>query len=104
MTSPRKDGLTQETYDKIIKVFRSFFEIEKVILYGSRAKGTYKPGSDIDLTLEGSSLNTTLLLHIENDLDDLLLPHKIDLSIYRLIDNTSLKNNIDKDGVVFYQK
>ena len=49
-------------------------EVEKAVLYGSRAKGTYRPGSDIDLTLCGGELNHTLLTQIVNKLDDLLLP------------------------------
>jgi predicted nucleotidyltransferase len=49
------------------------------VLYGSRAKGNYRPGSDIDLTLLGESLNLTELQKIELELDDLMLPYKIDL-------------------------
>lgn len=102
MSFSRKDGLTSEVYDKIANVLQSFPYIQKVVLYGSRAKGTFKPGSDIDLSLFGDQLNTAHLLKIENSLDDLLLPYKIDINIYKNIDNENLKKNIDKEGVVFY--
>lgn len=53
MNSSNKFGLNQETISKIQSVFYQFPEIEEAILYGSRAKGNYKEGSDIDLTLKG---------------------------------------------------
>lgn len=102
MSLPRKDGLTDEAYDKMIKVFQSFSEVEKVILYGSRAKGTFKTGSDIDLSLFGKNLNTSYQSMIENSLDDLLLPYKMDINIYKNIDNVNLRQNIDNEGIVFY--
>ena len=76
-------GLPDTTVEKINAVFESFPEVKQAVLYGSRAKGNYKPGSDIDLTLHGSALTTFLFNEIVSKLDDLLLPYKIDLSILR---------------------
>ena len=45
-----KFGLDDGTYEKIVRVFSTYEEIEEVIIYGSRVLGTYKNGSDIDLT------------------------------------------------------
>ena len=56
--------------------------VHTIVLYGSRAKGTRRPGSDIDLTLCGGGLDRTLLARIENDLDDLLLPYQMDLALF----------------------
>jgi predicted nucleotidyltransferase len=70
-------GLKTETIHAIQEVLLTYPEVEKAILYGSRAKGNYRPGSDIDLTLTGETLNLTILQKIENELDDLLLPYKI---------------------------
>lgn len=50
-----KYGLTQEIIEKIRSVYSRFPQIEKAVLYGSRAKGNYKTGSDIDLTLYGTN-------------------------------------------------
>ncbi|WP_197904747.1 nucleotidyltransferase domain-containing protein [Desulfosarcina alkanivorans] len=56
-------------------------------MYGSRAKGNFKPGSDIDLTLKVNRLNLHLLNKISLELDDLLLPYTVDLSIYTISNN-----------------
>ena len=96
------DGLTEEIRTKIKSVFKRHAEVKKVLLYGSRAKGTFKVGSDLDLSIVGSNVTLTQLLKIENELDDLLLPYKIDLNIYHLIDNSELKDHIDRIGKTFF--
>lgn len=100
--SSSNSGLSETVKEKLIGVFKKYPEIEKVILYGSRAKGNYKPGSDIDLTVVSGSLSLTQLLKIETEIDDLLLPYKIDLSLFSHIDNPDLIAHINRVGVVFY--
>ena len=95
-------GLKPRTVEAINGVFTRHPEVERAILYGSRAKGNYRNGSDIDLTLDGPDLNLGLLFSIENELDDLLLPYKIDLSIRRHISNPDLLDHINRVGKVFY--
>src|SRR6266496_974243 len=97
-------GMTSETVNRIRSVFAHFPEVEKAVLYGSRAKGNYKRGSDIDLTLFGSGLNTSILSQIDSALDDLLLPYKIDISILANISHSDLIDHIRRVGVVFYEK
>ena len=97
-------GLTSETVDRIRSVLARFPEVEKAVLYGSRAKGNYKRGSDIDLTLFGSGLNASILAQIGSALDDLLLPHKIDVSIFAKISHSDLIDHIRRVGLVFYEK
>lgn len=80
-----------------------FEEIEEAILYGSRAKGNHKSGSDIDLSLKGGKLNLKVLNRISLDLDDLFLPYSIDISIYHQIDNPDLIEHIQRVGKVFYR-
>jgi nucleotidyltransferase substrate binding protein (TIGR01987 family) len=79
-------------------------QIEAVILYGSRAKDNFKPGSDIDLTLIGNELNLTVLNKISLELDDLLLPYTFDLSLYHHIKQPDLIDHIQRVGKVFYSK
>jgi len=98
-----KYGLKIATIAKINEVFAAHPNIEQAILYGSRAKGTFRNGSDIDLTLRGDTLTHRELSRIENELDDLLLPYKIDLSLFRQIDNPKLIGHIERVGVVFYE-
>ncbi len=96
-------GLNQDVWQKIFAVFAEFPSVEEVVLYGSRAKGNYRPGSDIDLTLKGEGLNLKLLNKIANDLDDLLLPYTFDLSIFSQIDNRDLIDHIRRVGQVVYR-
>ncbi|HJH30063.1 MAG TPA: nucleotidyltransferase domain-containing protein [Methanosarcinaceae archaeon] len=95
-------GLKENTIDRINAVFFQYPDIEKVMLYGSRAKGNYREGTDIDLTLVGDELSHAQLNRIETKIDDLLLPYTIDLSIFEHIDNANLINHIRRVGVVFY--
>src|SRR6266540_1776627 len=99
-----KFGLKQTTIDKINGLFSGYPQIEQVILYGSRAKGNYRNGSDIDLTIKGEDVTLSQLLKIETELDDLLLPYKTDLSLLHKIDDPDLIDHIRRVGVVFYDK
>ena len=96
-------GLTSEDIAAISQCFENYPELDLAIIYGSRAKGTYRTGSDIDLTLIGS-LTFGELLKLENELDDLLLPYKIDISLKTSISNPDLIQHIERVGKVFYDK
>ena len=96
-------GLNDDTIKKINQVFSNYSIISKALLYGSRAKGNYKNGSDIDLCLVGTAIDIKQLHTIELELDDLLLPYQIDLSVYDKINNYELKEHIDRIGIVFYE-
>jgi predicted nucleotidyltransferase len=104
MNDLKKTGLSEETISKINNIFSAYSKVNKVILYGSRAMGTAGNGSDIDLTIDSQELTLTSLLKIENEIDELLLPYKIDLSIMQKIDNEQLLSHIQRVGIIFYQK
>jgi predicted nucleotidyltransferase len=97
-------GLPAHAIDKLSDVFRSWPQIQRVVLYGSRAKGNFKAGSDIDLTIEADALSLSQLLALENQIDDLLLPWMVDLSLKRHIDNPALLDHIHRVGVPFYTR
>lgn len=97
-------GLEENTIKKINNVFATYSGIKKAILYGSRAKGNYKMGSDIDIVLLAPELTITELFKIENQLDDLLLPWKIDLSLFHQISSDDLIDHINRVGKIFYKK
>jgi predicted nucleotidyltransferase len=96
-------GLKQYHIDLINSVFAQYPQIEQVQIYGSRAKGNYKPGSDIDLSIIGN-LDFGSLMKLENQLDDLLLPYKMDISIFHKINHPELIDHIQRVGKVFYEK
>jgi predicted nucleotidyltransferase len=97
-------GLSDATVEGIRTALAEFPQVERAVLYGSRAKGNHKPGSDIDLALFGDQLDHRILGRIDSELDDLLLPYKIDISIFAHITHSDLIEHIRRVGVVFYQK
>ena len=97
-------GLSDATIEKIRSVFARHPQVEKAVLYGSRAKGTFRNGSDIDLTLFGDGLTYELLSLISRELDDLLLPYSFDLSLFAHIRDADVIDNIRRGGVAFYEK
>ena len=100
-----KYGLSAQTLGKIRDVFTRYPQVEEAVLYGSRARGDYKNGSDIDLTLRGGeALTHTILSRIANDLDDQLLPYTIDLSIFKNIRNPEMVEQIARVGIALYKK
>jgi uncharacterized protein len=99
-----KFGLSTSALEKIQSVFKKYQEIEEVLIYGSRAKGNYREGSDIDITLKGEKLTHSLLASIEQDIDELNTPYLFDISIYHLLKSPSLIDHIDRIGQVLYQQ
>lgn len=97
-------GLPEQTRLKMAHVFASHPEIEQVIIYGSRAKGNFRPGSDIDITLSGRGLTDSLLSEVATELDDLNTPYMIDISIYEQLQSNDLRQHIKNVGKVFYQR
>ena len=103
MNSSKKHyGLSSQALDAMFGVFEQHDKLKRVILYGSCAMGNYRPGSDIDLCLEGELLTLRDLLAIENQLDDLLLPWKMDVSLKHMIDNPDLLEHIEQVGLVLF--
>lgn len=98
-----KYGLSQSAIQKIKGVLSRYPSVQRATLYGSRAKGNYKNGSDIDLTLHGQGLSLDTVYKILNDLDDLLLPYTIDLSIFEDIRDPDVVAHIRRAGMIFYE-
>ncbi len=100
-------GLKEQTIGKIQEVFSNFEEIESAILYGSRAKGNYKNGSDIDLAFKCTPSPENLLHFITKvslALDELELPYTFDLSLLDQITDPDLLEHIERVGKLFYDR
>ena len=97
-------GLSLEAMDAIVETLTKFNNIQKAVIYGSRAKGNYKPGSDIDIALYADSLKLNEVNKISMDLDDLMLPYIFDLSVYHKIKNKDLKDHIDRVGKLIFKR
>lgn len=97
-------GLRASDIEQINAIFARYPEIDEVILYGSRARGNYRQGSDIDLTVMSATLTERQLADIETEVDDLLLPYKLDLSLYRSLLATALMAQIQESSKMFFKK
>jgi len=104
MTTAQSFGLSAATLDKLNSVFARHSAIDAVLIYGSRAKGNYRAGSDIDLSIKGSEIPFAELMQIEDQIDDLMLPYTVDLSQYRQLENADLIAHIDRVGVEIYAR
>jgi predicted nucleotidyltransferase len=102
MTIP---GLSTLDMDDVERAITSVPEIEKVVVFGSRAKGTFRPGSDVDLALWGRSLDHDALLELGVRLNqEGFLPYHFDLVEYQTIENQALRDHIDRRGIVIFEK
>ena len=97
-------GLSPQIFDKIQNVLAQYPEIEQAIIYGSRARGDQRTGSDIDLTLKGKNLTEALRKQIFVQLDALNTPYLFDLSLFDQLNNPALIENIQREGKVFSEK
>lgn len=102
--SEREFGLYPSSLATVRGILERYPVVERAIVYGSRAKGNYKNGSDIDLTLIGAGLDFDTLGSIAGDLDDSDIPYKVDLSILANITNPNLVEHIQRVGKVFYER
>ena len=97
-------GLETEDVARILAVITSFPEVEKAILYGSRAKGNYREGSDIDICLVGRQLNLSVINAISLGLGDLGLPYLFDVAIYHQVSNADLLDHINRIGITLFDR
>lgn len=97
-------GLDTITLDKLNAVFKNYPEIEEVIIYGSRAKGNYREGSDIDITLKGIHVTDKTRSNVWLGIDDLNTPYLFDISVYNTLTSLSLIEHINRVGKTFYKK
>ena len=97
-------GVSEKIWQQIIQACMRFPDVQRIILYGSRARGDDKPGSDIDLSLYGAGLTSALCATIAEALDDLLLPYSIDLSVFAELKHPELEAHIQRVGVVFFER
>lgn len=96
-------GLTEEEMQKLVSVLSSQRNIDKAVVYGSRAKGTNRRFSDVDLTLVGDKLTHRDLNRVALMIDDLLLPYEFDISLCSSLKSKELLEHIDRVGKVIYE-
>ena len=97
-------GLSDRSYKELIEIVASVPQIEEAVIYGSRARGDYWHASDIDLSLKGKSLNKQVLRVLNDKLYESHIPYFFDTNIYSDIRNSTFKANVDRDGILFFQR
>ena len=97
-------GLSDKTLETVRAILATCPELEKALVYGSRAMGNYRTGSDIDITLIGAQLNMDMLFKLVRLFDESNLPYMVDLSITANITNPNLIDHIKRVGQVLYQR
>ncbi|WOK05063.1 nucleotidyltransferase domain-containing protein [Imperialibacter roseus] len=97
-------GLKESMIGRVNSVFDKYPEIEEVIIYGSRARGSYREGSDIDMTLKGTGLTDSIRSKVWLAIDELNTPYLFDISIYNHLHSPGLEEHIDRVGKLFYRK
>jgi type I restriction enzyme S subunit len=99
-----KFGLEQHIIDKLIAVFDQHTKVDKAIVFGSRAKGNYRPDSDIDIAIKGQDLSTDDIIAMSVAFEEKGITHKIDLINYETIKELDLKDHIDRVGIELYSR
>ncbi len=95
-------GISDKSYKLLIDTFSKYPQIEEILIFGSRAKGNYKNGSDIDLALKGSECTPDLVLNLTGYInEELPIPYHVDIVDYNTIGNIDLKEHIDRVGKSF---
>jgi len=98
-------GIYDKTFLFMLETFKSFTEIENVIIYGSRAIGNYKKGSDIDLAIMGEKVDLSLVNKLSVKLNEKIpVPYYFDVLDYNSLSNPELKRHIDQEGKLLYSK
>ncbi|CAN5249490.1 nucleotidyltransferase domain-containing protein [soil metagenome] len=97
-------GLKENDINTIVEVLQKYPEVTQAVVFGSRAKGNYKNGSDVDIAVKGAKATLYIAETISGILnEDTQIPYRFDVLSYNDLCNQDLKDHIDRVGVVFYQ-
>lgn len=97
-------GLTERDIKTIEKILHCYPAIETVFIFGSRAKGSYNSGSDIDLAIMNEGITEHDIIHLKSAFEESDLPYVVDVVLYSSIKHRELKDHIDRAGKHFYER
>ena len=95
-------GLSDRDMKTLQDIFKKYPDVKNVFVFGSRAKGTYKQGSDIDLAIMNEGVKDMFIRKMKSDFEDSNLPYAVDLVNYPTLKHPELKNHIDRVGVPLF--
>lgn len=98
-------GLSEHDIQQIVAILATFAEIQRAAIFGSRAKGTAKPGSDIDLAIWGEAItfDTVSKLHARLE-DESPMPYRFDVVDYTHLAHANLKAHIDRVAITIFER
>lgn len=99
-----KYGLKERDLKTIFEILDKYKEVKLVHIFGSRAKGTQKTGSDIDLAIMNEEVSDTTIIKIKSELEDSSLPYFVDLINFPEIKHSEFRDHINRVGKIFYEK
>ncbi len=98
-------GLSTEDLNYIILVLKQISQIEKAVMFGSRAQGNYKKGSDVDISISGEKINFDIVANLHSKLEEQSpMPYFFDIVDYTHLQHPKLKQHIDEVGKIFYRR
>ena len=95
-------GLTQRDIETLLRIFSKFKEVKSVYLYGSRAKGTHKFGSDIDFAIMNEGVSDRTISNIREEMEESDLPYFVDITNFATLNHKELAEQIQRVGISFY--
>lgn len=96
-------GLTEQDIDAIVKILRKYKEVERAVIFGSRAKKTHRKGSDVDISVFGKDISFQTIRQLSYDLnEETLMPYHFDVLDYKSVENNDLKQHIERVGINIY--
>lgn len=96
-------GLTDKSYRIIKEILSELPQIEQAIIFGSRAMGNYKKGSDVDIAIKGKNIDPQLVIKLNTLLnEEMPLPYFFDIVHFEKLNNEKLKEHIKKEGKLFF--
>ena len=98
------DGLRHGVRRTLIDILSASPHVERIVLFGSRARGDYRPGSDIDIALSGGGLTLSELLWLKERIDETTIPQFVDLIWLEKVDDRRLRRNIEAEGVEWWSR
>lgn len=106
MNTPKRNkfGLTERDMKTILSVFQSFPAVKTVYLFGSRAKGNYRLGSDVDLAIMNKGVDSTTLSRLIGEFEESNLPYNIDLVDFTKLAKQEFIDHINRVGIPFFKQ